>query len=564
MLSNNQNYAARSLKLPPQNVTKVTKALADAANKAAAALTDNDSNASVKRKALKDFSTELRDQNFSALSLDSLSRAAYQLLSQIAAKSSDPVAATNAIKSIIDSVVSQSIEPPKDVSCSMSVLPWDEAHKAFGRTVADTFLPVQIVVRNLDANNEYLIHDAEFAVDAVSAQLSRFQVGHEKELVRSVLQYGQSYDRQHVFINIVEGVGIIMGAVVGLPQPSISALVGASGAYHAGLLPVLHTFFPDLTTKNLNTLNDLAFSAASASRIVVPKSGSVPFVIFIPVRPLEQACWLQDAYNIYKDGSDATAWVDTCEQVCSTSTACSKLKELRYKNWKPVHLQALEKHGYALIAGVHIKEAGQPATLKSLVCAAPTDASGAYLKYSLPAAGLSCTLTGTDLDTLTVLRFRSPADSTTNLDAKVTVSGDNTAATAVLAPADAAKIAQASYELYGVDKSVAEHDLNRSVAFRIPPSIDKGQSVTGAAATVVTLKGSNLSGISHIVFYNQADSAEVTRADIVAAVPGSISFAIPTTPALATGTTYTIRLVIADGANNGAGTLYSTGTTVTH
>jgi hypothetical protein len=56
----------------------------------------------------------------------------------------------------------------------------------------------------------------------------------------------------------------------------------------------------------------------------------------------------------------------------------------------------------------------------------------------------------------------------------------------------------------------------------------------------------------------------VTRADIVAAVPGSISFAIPTTPALATGTTYTIRLVIADGANNGAGTLYSTGTTVTH
>jgi hypothetical protein len=88
--------------------------------------------------------------------------------------------------------------------------------------------------------------------------------------------------------------------------------------------------------------------------------------------------------------------------------------------------------------------------------------------------------------------------------------------------------------------------------------------VTGAAATVVTLKGSNLSGISHIVFYNQADSAEVTRADIVAAVPGSISFAIPTTPALATGTTYTIRLVIADGANNGAGTLYSTGTTVTH
>lgn len=130
-------------------------------------------------------------------------------------------------------------------------------------------------MRNLDGNNEFLIQDAELAVDANSAQLSRFQAGHEKELARGVLQYGQSYDRQHVFINIVDGLGTILGAIITIPQPSIDALTGTSGAYHAGLMPTLHALFPDLTTRNLNTLNDLAFSAASASRIVVPKSGSV-------------------------------------------------------------------------------------------------------------------------------------------------------------------------------------------------------------------------------------------------------------------------------------------------
>jgi len=445
----------------------------------------------------------------------------------------------------------------------MSILPWDETHKAFGRAIADIYLAIQVIVRNLNADNEFLIHDAEFAVDANSAQLARFQIGHEKEIARGVLQYGQAYDRQHVFINIAQGVGTIMGAIVGLPQPAIASLTGASGAYQAGLLPVLRTIFPDLSTTNLNALNDLGFSAASASRVVVPKSGSVPFVIFIPIRPLEQACWLQPTYDIYKDTSAPGVWTDACQQICTGSSCANQsLNEIRFKHWRPVHLQALEKHGYALIAGVHIKPTGQPPTLKSFVCAAPTDTSGAYLQYGLPASGLSCTLTGTDLDTLSLLRFRSPADKTTNLDAKVTVSGDSTTATALLAAADAAKIAQPTYELYAVDTSSKETDLNRSIAFRLPPTIEKNQKVTGAAGAAAVLKGSSLFGISQVVFYDATDAKEVARANV--SVPGtsSISFAIPA--GLTAGTTYAIRLVIADGANSGAGTLYQTKTTVTN
>jgi hypothetical protein len=449
---------------------------------------------------------------------------------------------------------------PKDVSCSMSVLSWDEAHKALGRTIADTFLAVQVTVRNLDANNEFLVHDAELAVDANSAQLSRFQVGHEKELVRGVLQYGQSYDRQHVFINIADGIGTILGAVVAIPQPSIDALTGATGAYHAGLTPVLHFLFPDLTTRNLNTLNDLAFSAASASRIVVPKSGSVPFVVFIPIRPLEQACWLQAGYDFYKDNPLSTA----CQQVC-TNSACAneQLQTVRFKHWTPVQLQALEAHSYAVIAGTHIKVAGQPAALNSIICAAPIDSSGAYLQYALPASGLTCNLSGSDLDAMKALRFRSATDSKTNLDAKVTVSGDSTTATAVLASTDTSKIQQPAYELYGVDKSGTESDLNRSVSFRLPPSITSGQTIP--ASGVATLNGSNLAGVSQIVFYDASDASEVTRADVTNSLPGSIAFVVPSSAALPSGTaaapkTYSVRLLLADGAN----TLFDTKATLKH
>ncbi len=569
ILTNNQNYSARSLVAPT-----AANLLAQAVDSKAAGIDvkSGDASAQAQKSALNNLALTLR-QEYSASSFDALKKALPKIQSEAVQSSvqnlpeNQKAAATDAAHTAVTETTNTAVaritpafQRPKDVSCSMSVLSWDEAHKALGRTVADTYLAAQITVRNLDASNEFLIQDAELAVDANSAQLSRFQVSHEKELIRGVLQYGQSYDRQHVFVNIVDGVGTILGAVVAIPQPSIDALTGATGAYHAGLAPVLHVLFPDLTTRNLNTLNDLAFSAASASRIVVPKSGSVPFVIFVPVKPLEQACWLQPGYDFSKD----TPLSSACDQVChSDSCANENLAEVRFKHWTPVQLQALEAHAYALIAGTHIKPAGQPAVLNSIVCAAPTDSSGAYLQYALPASGLTCTLSGSDLDTLTTLRLRSAADTKTNLDAKVTVSGDNTKATAVLPSSETSKIQQSTYELYGVDKSGTEADLNRSVTFRLSPSIASGQSV--ASAGTATLKGSNLAGVTQIVFYDSSDATEVARANMTSAASGSIAFTIPSGSTLPPGTVavpkeYTVRLVLADGAN----TLFDTKTTVKH
>lgn len=568
MLTHKQSYAARSLGPPPPPST--ASVLAQAAESTAGRIdvSKGDQNAGINKKALNSYARTLRSGEYSASTPEALRRAIPSLQAQAVADSvqdlpdaQKPAASATAIgllQQTTNATLAQlgtTFQRPKDVSCSMSVLSWDEAHKSLGRTIADTYIVVQITVRNLDGNNEFLIQDAELAVDANSAQLARFQVGHEKEVARGVLLYGQSYDRQHVFINIVDGIGTILGAVVAIPQPSIDALTGATGSYHAGLVPFLHSLSPDLTTRNLNTLNDLAFSAANASRIVVPKSGSVPFLIFVPVKPLEQACWLQPGYDFSSD----TPLSSACDQVCKNSACTNEsLQTVIFKHWTPVQLQALGAHSYALIAGIHFKATGQAATLNSITCTSPTDTSGAYLQYAVPSSGLSCALSGTDLDTVTTLRFRSAADTKTNLDAKVTVSGDNTTATAVLPSSETSKIQQPSYELYAVDKSSTERDLNRSLSFRLPPSIAAGQSIPSSGSA--TLNGSNLVGVSQVVFYDSADSKEVARADALNSTATSISFAVPNAASLPTSKDYAVRFVLADGAS----TVFDTKTTTKH
>ncbi len=575
LLTNVQNYGMRGFKAPklPSPVVAVAQDVNEKAAQIKPAAGDN--MAAAKKMALQSYHDNLL-KNFPTATIDFLKKAspalkddavktAVQSFPGLSAEEKKTVqaGAQDSLDQTVDPALN-SIQPafvrPTDISCSMSLLSWQEAHKALGRTIADTYLVVQITVRNLDANNEFLVHDAELAVDANSAQLSRFQVGHEKELTRGVLLYGQAYDRQHVFIHIADGIGTILGSIVGLPQPSNDALTGATGAYNAGWLSFIHLLSPDLTTQNLNTLNDLAFSAAAASRVVVPKSGSVPFLVFIPVRPLEQACWLQKGYDIYLDKYPNSA----CDQICgedknanaSQTTAAStnvctshKLHKQMFRDWSPVQLQALELHAYAMIAGVHVKELNsQGAVLNAFACAGQTDASGKYLQAPLATLGLNCTLTGSDLDTMTALRFRSPDDPKTTLDAKVTVSGDNAQATASLAPSDAAKIQQSTYELYGVDKSGSEHDLNRSIGFHLLPTITTGQVIPAVGVPNFTLNGSNMNDVAQIVFYDSTNTSEVTRITVTHPTSNAITAPVPTAATLPAGT-YAVRVTLSDVPN---------------
>lgn len=445
----------------------------------------------------------------------------------------------------------QTFQRPTNIGCSMSVMPWEEASKIFGRAVANTFLAVQVDVRNLDNNHEFLLHDAELAVDAYSLAIQRFQVGHEKEVVRGVSVWGQSYGRHAIALHIVEGVGILMGAVVGLPSPLNTNLVNASGAYQAGFVPTFNKIFPSLDTNNLNNLNDLAFSARSNSRIVVPKGGSVPFVMFVPVEPLQEACWLQKGYNFLADESFTTA----CTAFCTDSNqppckppqeTINHWKQVGFKHWTPIQLQALQKHAYATIAGQHFQAVATAATLNTITCTSAAK-SGAYYQ-ALIGGDLTCTLTGSGFDTMNKLRLRPPGDTkdTNAIDGTVTLNnGDTTTATAKIVTADVKRINQPTYNLFSVDKSGIETDLKNTLSFLLSPTVTAGQKIllNDLTASKATLAGANLQQVTKVILKSATNEID---ADAIKTDPAGTKITLAVTSANPKADSYNLTFVLSD------------------
>jgi hypothetical protein len=127
-------------------------------------------------------------------------------------------AAVSAVVVTANNVASTSrFKPPDDVSCSMAILTWQETSDIFGRRVANTYIAIQVTVRNLNKTNEFLIHDIQ-AVDTGlnPADFSRFQAGRDKLLVRAVAERGQTQDRRNLALNSLLAVGAIASAVTPL------------------------------------------------------------------------------------------------------------------------------------------------------------------------------------------------------------------------------------------------------------------------------------------------------------------------------------------------------------
>jgi hypothetical protein len=78
-----------------------------------------------------------------------------------------------------------SITPPDDVVCSFSVMQWKETSDNFGRRVANQYIALQVTVRNLNTQNEYIVHDIQIAVDTGlnRAQFGRFEAARDKLVV---------------------------------------------------------------------------------------------------------------------------------------------------------------------------------------------------------------------------------------------------------------------------------------------------------------------------------------------------------------------------------------------
>jgi hypothetical protein len=199
-----------------------------------------------------------------------------------------------AIQAIVEkarSNIQRAFQRPSDVGCSMSILSWNEMRYAFGRLIANEYIGVQIVVRNLNDKQEFSLHDAELSVDtSIDGRFGRFYSGRDKLIVRGLSLEQADYTPRDFVVHALDAIGTVMSAA--LPVGG-TVYKNATGVYTGGFLPGFKTVWTDHSVDQLNLLSDIGFSSSTNYKTVVPKSGSVMFVIFVPSKQFEEGWWTQ-------------------------------------------------------------------------------------------------------------------------------------------------------------------------------------------------------------------------------------------------------------------------------
>jgi hypothetical protein len=184
------------------------------------------------------------------------------------------------------------LERPPDVGCAMSILTYKETDEAYGHLISNTYIAVQVVVRNLSRDQSFVLHDVEFEVNAdPTGRLGRFFSGRDKVVVRALSAAQSSFDPRAIFVHSAQGIGAILSATV--PIFGNTSLTNATAVFNGGFVPGLDKYWKDQTADQLNLLNDTGFSSQASSQTAVPVSGTVMFVTFIPSKPLEEGWWTQ-------------------------------------------------------------------------------------------------------------------------------------------------------------------------------------------------------------------------------------------------------------------------------
>jgi hypothetical protein len=441
---------------------------------------------------------------------------------------------------------------PDDVSCSMALLTWQETSDIFGRRVANTYVGIQVTVRNLNPVNEFLLHDIQVAVDTgiystdFSNELSRFQAGRDKLLVRNLAQRGQAEDRRNLALHALEAAGAIAGSSA-IAGPM--ALATGVAVFQGAFIPGFSTLFPDHTVDQLNHINDLVFSASSSNKVLVPIQGSVPLVTFISEKPIEQLPFAWCGYDSKKVGD--------VSHFCSHRDSSfpwdpTPVRQLQhpwpanpYKDWKAAALRVLAEHTFVVVGGVHIKEITKQSA-GSLTC--QTLPTGAVDISVVSKDGVvSCTVTGSDLDSVASVALKKDSEK---ISGKIKPAADGSSAVLTFDPADLSN-GDGVYSLYLVDKAGAESDTGSILRLSVQPVIsvtDSGTTIDiGAAMPTLTVKGKHLDRMAEFSLVpasgGQAKKGVLPKSPPKDATELAITFA----PAdLSSGQKYSVQYAISD------------------
>ena len=419
------------------------------------------------------------------------------------------------------------------MSCSFSLLGWQETSDVFGRRVANNYVAIQVNIRNLSKDNEFLIHDVQIAVDTgmSMAQFGRFQSGRDKLLVRSVAQRGQSDDRRNLILNTLQMVGnIAAGVSTAYTQESNNVnaadkLSLAVAMFQAPFITGLINIFPDHTLENINHISDLVFSASSTNKTVVPVQGSVPLVTFLTEKPLEQMPFSQcgaatkKTKNTNEDpGSVRYAFCGLNEQLAGDDADPDPriyTHPLPYKKWRPAALQVLQRNVYVVIAGVHIQELTNDPVVHSVKCPVAGPDNAVDLSNVDANGNVACTLNGKNLDRAASANLVSGANK---VGAAIQAAADGNSATLNI-PAANFKGVTASYDLVLTDTTGKDIDTKQTIQFGVRKpaitSVDTLKIQNGTADLNVTLRGHNLDRVQAVTLTDSAAKPLATAAGTI-------------------------------------------------
>lgn len=465
---------------------------------------------------------------------------------------------------------------PNDVGCAMSLLDYPTTKRAYGQLVADQFIAVQIVVRNLNRDQEFQVHDAEFAVDVdPSGRHSRFYSGTDKLIVRRFSVAQESFDVRNLTVHTSQAIGSILSAIVPVYKGSFSDAIGVlTGA----AIPGLDKVWKDETIDQLNLLNDTGFSSSSSERTVVPKLGVAMFVIFVPAQLFERAWWTQPCADLTyvgslngnnqaiphdedspNEGVDIDRALEPCIGISEsakditlpknisaygvniapkksadskassgdksgegTETVVkydlfSKVEGTKFKKWSGNMLNTFRELSFVVVSGAHLYSDSQfVPTLDRVKCGDAEDAQGNITLNG--GESLNCDVAGTNLDQVQKLRLRNAAKQSETAEGRVSVNGDSKNGTVTFAQKDVGALTGMSYPVFLVNKSDKESSTNQTMHFSdAPQAVKLGNFDTGtnsAAGSGFRLAG--LGAEATLATKDGKTSVPVTLQDVTA------------------------------------------------
>jgi hypothetical protein len=423
---------------------------------------------------------------------------------------------------------------PTDVGCAMSILTWSEVDHAYGHLIADEYIAVQVVVRNLNKNQQFALHDVEFAVNSdPTGRFGRFFSGRDKVVVRALASAQTSFDPRNLVVHSAQGIGALLSAVSSVFGGNV---VDASGVYNGAFATGLDKYWKDLSGEQLNLLNDTGFSSANNSQTVVPQTATVVFVTFIPAKQFEEGWWTQPCvethylgsvdksgkltnlatgtYNAMRaegvsnpdlpSGIDVARALEICirpdelprskrhwwllgyrfedNKVAELSTTYEdthKDKDLfrnayprPYKKWSGNSMAIFRELSNVVVSGMHIIDENQlKPSIEQLKC--PADDSG-NLSFKNAKDAISCTLTGKNLDKFSTLRLRNAQDAADpdTVEGSVIVSGNSSEATVNFSTSRLRSLQGSAYSVFGVDAHGVETKTSQAIHLSHVPEVN--------------------------------------------------------------------------------------------